>query len=55
MSALPRVAATLLIASLALLGGAATASAHSSAPVGDGIEVELEETYVVVFGPMFGD
>ncbi|MFE5796512.1 hypothetical protein ACFQ8C_28580 [Streptomyces sp. NPDC056503] len=61
MSALPRAAATILVASLALLGGAATASAHPAAPAGvhqpadDGFEVEIEQTYVVVFGDLVLD
>ncbi|MCX0241962.1 MULTISPECIES: hypothetical protein [Streptomyces] len=70
MSALPRTAAALLIASLALLGGAAAASAQSFVPAGAhqasddfaGFEVEggdinsvHHETNAAVFGDMVLD
>ncbi|WP_157882381.1 hypothetical protein [Streptomyces silvensis] len=54
MSVLPRVAATVLIASLALLGGAATASAQP-ADDGDDTNVIHHETNVAAFGDMVLD
>ncbi len=70
MSRLPRAAATVLIASLALLGGAATASAQPSAaavgahqPANDGpygvdndaVNVEHHEVNVAAFSDMVLD